>query len=301
MTPQPIAAVHCLRPRFATSKACSIQLIRRHYAKLDRNETAELRTLASANTRIRISSNLPGLLAHMGDVSIHSETRLRSSEIRYRGNGEPFPPTVTVHNPAPVAQRILPDRRELYMNTPQARQWSGNLRDSSLHHEWRVRAQLRLALDTGDPVPHAVRTANTVIRIETHLPGLLGTQEGGSICAECRLRSTETLYQHGPTIMAPDIMETDLPTTQTVTPLAQIAWPGSLTLYVHTPESRSWTGNTRDSSLHHEWGVRVQATLELPDDTFPAPSPKTPRRDAASQAFSAQPEVFYSIKPALEL
>ena len=35
------------------------------------------------------------LLAHMGDVSIHSETRLRSSEIRYRGNGEPFPPTVT--------------------------------------------------------------------------------------------------------------------------------------------------------------------------------------------------------------
>ncbi|SDP98094.1 hypothetical protein [Ectopseudomonas guguanensis] len=97
-----------------------------------------------------ISSNLPGLLAHMGDVSIHSETRLRSSEIRYRGNGEPFPPTVTVHNPAPVVQRILPDRRELYMNTPLARQWTGNLRDSSLHHEWRVRAQLRLALDTGE-------------------------------------------------------------------------------------------------------------------------------------------------------
>lgn len=158
-------------------------------------------------------------------------------------------------------------------------------------------------LDNSDPTPHVVRTANTVIRIETHLPGLLGTQEGGSIRAECRLRSTETLYQHGPTVMAPDIMETDLPTTQAVTPLAQIAWPGSLTLYVHTPESRRWTGNTRDSSLYHEWGVRMQATLQLPDDTwiFPAPSPKTPRRDTASQAFSAQPEVFYPIKPALEL
>ncbi|MGP0174925.1 toxin VasX [Pseudomonas sp. NCHU5208] len=158
-------------------------------------------------------------------------------------------------------------------------------------------------LDSSDSVPYVVRTANTRIRIETHLPGLLGTREGGSIRAECRLRSTETLYQHGPTIMAPEIMETDIPTTRAVTPLAQIAWPGSLTLYVHTPQSRRWTGNTRDSSLYHEWGVRMQATLQLPDDTwiFPAPPPKTPRRDAASQEFSAQPEVFYPIKAALEL
>lgn len=155
-------------------------------------------------------------------------------------------------------------------------------------------------LDSNDPRPHVVRTANTVIRIETHLPGLLGTQEGGSIRAECRLRSTETLYQHGPTIMAPEIMETDIPTTHSVEPLAQFPMPGSLTLYVHTPESHRWTGNTRDSSLHHEWGVRMQATLELPDDTwtFPAPSPQTPRRDTTSQAFSAQPETFYPVRPA---
>ena len=121
-------------------------------AKLDRNEAAELRTLSSANTRIRISSNLPGLLAQMGDVSIHPETRLRSSEIRYRGNGDPLPATVTVHNPDPVTQRILPDGRELYVHTPPARRWTGNLRDSSLHHQWQVRAQLRLALDTGEKV-----------------------------------------------------------------------------------------------------------------------------------------------------
>jgi hypothetical protein len=120
------------------------------YAKLDMNEDAGLQKLASANTRIRISSNLPGLLAHMGDVSIYSETRLRSSETRYRGNGDPYPPTVTVHNPVPVTQRILPDSRELYMNTPPARQWTGNLRDSSLHHQWQVRAQLRLVLDTSE-------------------------------------------------------------------------------------------------------------------------------------------------------
>lgn len=158
-------------------------------------------------------------------------------------------------------------------------------------------------LDSGDSVPYVVRTANTRIRIETHLPGLLGTREGGSIRAECRLRSTETLYQHGPTIMAPEIMETDLPTTHSVEPLAQFPMPGSLTLYVNTPQSRRWTGNTRDSSLYHEWGVRMQATLELPDDTwtFPAPPPKMPRRDTASQAFSAQPETFYPVRPSPEL
>jgi hypothetical protein len=78
-------------------------------AKLDRNEAAELRKLASANTRIRISSSFPGLLAQVGDVGIYAETRLRSSETSYRGNGDPYPPTVTVHNPVPVTQRILPD------------------------------------------------------------------------------------------------------------------------------------------------------------------------------------------------
>ena len=120
------------------------------YTKVDMNQDADLRKLASANTRIRISSNLPGLLAHMGDVSVDAETRLRSSEIRYRGNGEPFPPTIEVHNPDPVAHRKLADGRELYMNTPPSRRWTGNPRDSSLNHEWQVRAQLRLALDTGE-------------------------------------------------------------------------------------------------------------------------------------------------------
>ncbi|WP_277374074.1 hypothetical protein [Pseudomonas sp. AA-38] len=118
--------------------------------KLDRNQEPGVYRLASANTRIRISSNLPGLLAQMGDISIYPETRLRSSEVRYRGNGDPYPATVTVHNPDPVAQRILPDSLELYMNTPLARRWTGSLGDSSLHHEWQVRAQLRLALDSGE-------------------------------------------------------------------------------------------------------------------------------------------------------
>lgn len=155
-------------------------------------------------------------------------------------------------------------------------------------------------LSSHDPIPYVVRTANTVIRIETHLPGLLGVQEGGSIRAACRLRSTETLYDETYNLMAPDTLETDLTTIEAVTPVAQIAQPGSLALYVHTPESRRWTGDTSDSSLHHEWGVRMQATLELPDDTwtFPAPSPKTPRRETASQAFSAQPETFYRVRPA---
>lgn len=155
-----------------------------------------------------------------------------------------------------------------------------------------------------DPVPYAVRKANTVIRIETHLPGLLGSQEGASIRAECRLHSTETVYQRGNPPMTEPVLATDLPKTiRTVTPAAQIAWPGSLLLYVSTPVSRPWNGKYSDTSLHHEWYLRVQARVELPEDTwvFPAPAPKIPLRNAASQAFSAQPEVFYPITAAQDL
>lgn len=155
-----------------------------------------------------------------------------------------------------------------------------------------------------DAVPYAVRKANTVIRIETHLPGLLGNQEGASILAECRLHRTETLYQRGNPPMTELVVETNLPKTiRKVTPDAQIAWPGSLLLYVSTPASRPWSGKYSDTSLHHEWYLRVQARLELSDDiwVFPAPTPKIPLRNAASQAFSAQPERFYPITAAQEL
>lgn len=100
------------------------------------------------------------------------------------------------------------------------------------------------------------------------------------------------------------VIESNLSKTiQTVTPAAQIAWPGSLLLCVNTPASRPWSGKYFDTSLHHEWYLRVQARLELPDDTwvFPAPGPKIPLRNAASQAFSAQPEKFYPITAAQDL
>ena len=78
---------------------------------MDRNEIAELCILVSANICICISSNLFGLLVYMGDVSIHSETWLCSSEIRYRGNGEFFFLIVIVYNFVLVVQCILFDRR----------------------------------------------------------------------------------------------------------------------------------------------------------------------------------------------
>src|SRR5690606_8143687 len=100
--------------------------------------------------------------------------------------------------------------------------FAGTTVHAETHPHYRPNAKLY----SGDSVPYVVRTANPRIRIEPHLPGLLGTREGGSIRAECCLRSTETLYQHGPSLMAPEIMETDLPTTRAVTPVAQIAQPG---------------------------------------------------------------------------
>ena len=123
-----------------------------HYqpdAKLDRNADSEQLKVASVNTRIRVASNLPGMLAHMGDVRIAAHCRLRTSEIRYRGNGDPYPPTIKVQDLEPL-ERALPEGRELYLNIPAARRWTGNSRDTSLHHELQVRAQFRLALDVGE-------------------------------------------------------------------------------------------------------------------------------------------------------
>src|SRR5690606_294630 len=75
-------------------------------AKLDRNADPEQSKLAGVNTRIRIASNLPGMLAHMGDVRIEAHCRLRTSEVRYRGNGDPYPPTVKVHDLKPLERAL---------------------------------------------------------------------------------------------------------------------------------------------------------------------------------------------------
>ncbi|WP_193074210.1 toxin VasX [Pseudomonas sp. FME51] len=145
-----------------------------------------------------------------------------------------------------------------------------------------------------DPVPYVVKSANTVICIDTHLPGLLGSKEGGSVRAECFLHRIEIPHIRG---YAP---RRDI---QTIEPSAQITWPGSLQLFVTTPATRTPNGEYTGTSVSYEWHVRFQARLELPDDTwiFPAPSPKAPQRNAASQAFSAQPAIHYPVTAVLEL
>ena len=123
-------------------------------AKLDRNQESDAYRLASANTRIRIGSNLPGLLAQMGEVGLYAGTRLCISEVNYLNGGEYQPaPVITLQNPAPVAQRFLPGGRELYMNTPADRSWADNNLSSHFQsYSWRVRAQWRMALDNGEKV-----------------------------------------------------------------------------------------------------------------------------------------------------
>lgn len=122
-----------------------------HYrpdAKLDSNADPEQRDLASFNTLIRITSNLPGMLAHLGDMRIEAHCRLRTREIRYRGNGDPYPAIVKIPDVRPL-KRALPEGQELYLHMPDARRWTGDLRDTSLHHDLQVRAQFRLELDAG--------------------------------------------------------------------------------------------------------------------------------------------------------
>jgi len=49
-------------------------------------------------------------------------------------------------------------------------------------------------LDAREEVPYSVRSANTLIRIESRLPGLLGSLGGVDIEADCRLCEVITHY-----------------------------------------------------------------------------------------------------------
>ncbi|MEH6491695.1 hypothetical protein [Halopseudomonas sp.] len=125
-------------------------------AKIDINQDACLAKLVTANTRISISSNLPGLLGHLGNTAIEPHCRLRVSEVRYRGNGAPYPPTHSYKTSALVAKRSLAESCELYVNTPAAEPgspstsfWSYGKIDVSRYYDWQVRAQFKLLLDNG--------------------------------------------------------------------------------------------------------------------------------------------------------
>jgi hypothetical protein len=127
-------------------------------------------------------------------------------------------------------------------------------------------------LDNQNPTPYDVRTSNTVVRIESRLPGLLGSVGSIGIQAECRMRKKEISYARFMPMTTQTSILNEIPPIK-----AQRPFPDFLELYLDTPES---TGSAIKKAVGYDLAVRAQFVLKTASETryFPAPGVKDPTR-----------------------
>jgi len=116
---------------------------------------------------------------------------------------------------------------------------------------------------------HAMRRANSRVRIESNLPGLAATLGSANIQAVSQLRSSS--HRLSPRAMTQSSSHSLSP----IQPLAQRLFPDALELFYEVPVSQSMP-----RTLPHRWqtytlAVRAQVLLQGEDRTwvFPAPAP----------------------------
>ena len=127
-------------------------------------------------------------------------------------------------------------------------------------------------LDFRDTVPFDVRKANTRIRIESSLAGLLNVMEGIDVGAFLALKRTETFH---------DISRINAYEKNTLTPVKDFVHrllPNALEIFVNTPPFYMSEPLNNLPAVSHQWYVRAQLSLRDGPHTwvFPAPPPKDP-------------------------
>lgn len=132
-------------------------------------------------------------------------------------------------------------------------------------------------LDIHSENPFEVRSANTLIRIESRLPGLIGSIGSIGIQAECRMREVVTTNFRGSPLSTQKSVSGSHPIYK-----AQRIYMDALELYVDTPKMII----TPKKSTGFEWAVRAQFVLTSKSETryFPAPGVKDPTRFNAAYA-----------------
>ncbi|MCO5368280.1 hypothetical protein [Pseudomonas alliivorans] len=121
--------------------------------------------------------------------------------------------------------------------------------------------------------PHAIRSADTIIRIQSYLPGLISRLESLDINTECRLGSVITRSSREGIPYQTEIQAAE----KKELPKAQRLHPDGLELFFRTPTNPTISiGDTKTS--HLTWVVRAQFVMSRGDEkrVFPAPSPSDP-------------------------
>lgn len=125
-------------------------------------------------------------------------------------------------------------------------------------------------LDASSPIPFGVSSANTRVRIESNLPGLVSQLGSVNIKVECRLRTTQSSYTHGGRASRSSVGATQKP-------VAQRAWSTGLELFFKTPTATNASQMGALLSTTYSWAVKAQFQLAEAGGKswyFPAPAPK---------------------------
>jgi len=116
---------------------------------------------------------------------------------------------------------------------------------------------------------HAMRRANTQVRIESNLPGLATTLGSANIHALSQLRSSN--HRLSPR----DMTQSSSHSLSPIQPLAQRLYPDALELFYEVPVSQSMPRTPPHRWQTYTLAVRAQIILQGEDQTwvFPAPAP----------------------------
>jgi len=98
----------------------------------------------SSNTCIRIESNLPGLVTHMGALNIKAHCRLNTYELkggRLKSEHIPFTKLINSQIVEPQTQRLVPQGLELFFKTPPSYAFDSVTGSPGVAYQWQVRAQ----------------------------------------------------------------------------------------------------------------------------------------------------------------
>jgi hypothetical protein len=112
-------------------------------AKLDFRDTVPF-AIRSANTRIRIESNLSGFFGDPGALDTQALLNLKTFEVFFDTGSERTRTTSSQIDVAPVVHRLWPDALELFVKTPYSYKAEPMANLPEVYHAWRVRAQLSL-------------------------------------------------------------------------------------------------------------------------------------------------------------
>lgn len=133
--------------------------------------------------------------------------------------------------------------------------------------------ELEPKLDLHAEVPYRVRTSNTLIRLKSYLPGMIGSLGTIDIQADCRVcLLTQSSNNQG----VPYTSESELPQTSEK-PVAQRLYPDALELYFSTSHFQPLRLSDTKSQ-YFKWYIRAQFVLSSDGEKryFPAPPVKDP-------------------------